>query len=118
MQSGDTIYDLATRYQVTPQSLIRDNGLEAPYIVTQGQTLSITPRREHIVSVTDSLFSISQRYAVSQFHVAELNELSEPYQLTVGQSLLIPDTHDFSVLDGSKEQIQHWQDLHLNLTAP
>jgi len=102
VQSGDTIYDLATRYQVTPQSLIRDNGLEAPYIITQGQTLSITPRREHIVSVTDSLFSISQRYAVSQFHVAELNELSEPYQLTVGQSLLIPDTHDFSVLDGSK----------------
>ena len=34
--------------------------------------------------------------------MAELNELTEPYQLVEGQSLLIPDTHDFTVLQGSK----------------
>ena len=102
VQEGDNIYSLATRYQVTPQSLIHDNDLAPPYAVQPGQTLAITPQREHIVQPTDSLFSISQRYAVSQFHLAELNELNEPYSLVVGQALLIPDTHDFSVLDGSK----------------
>lgn len=99
---GDSIYSLATRYQVTPQSLISDNGLQAPFMVSAGQILTITPPREHIVKPTDSLFSISQRYAVSQFHLTELNELSEPYQLVTGQALLIPDTHDFTVLDGSQ----------------
>ena len=104
IQAGpsDTIYSLATRYQVTPQSLIVDNDLAEPYILQEGQILKITPPREHIVTVTDSLFGISQRYAVSQFHLAELNELSEPYQLVEGQALLIPDTHDFTVLNGSK----------------
>ena len=102
VQEGDSIYALATRYQVTPQSLIEDNDLAPPYAVRAGQSLAITPQREHIVQPTDSLFTISQRYAVSQFHLAELNELSAPYSLVTGQSLLIPDTHDFSVLDGSK----------------
>ena len=100
--NGDSIYSLAARYQVTPQSLIADNALSAPYSLTGGQKLKITPPREHIVGPVDSLFSISQRYAVSQYHLAELNELQEPYELVVGQALLVPDTHDFSVLDGSK----------------
>ena len=102
VMAGDSIFSLAARYQVTPQSLIADNGLSAPYNLTDGQKLKITPPREHIVGPADSLFSISQRYAVSQYHLAELNELQEPYELVVGQALLVPDTHDFSVLDGSK----------------
>ena len=101
-RAGDSIYSLAARYQVTPQSLIADNQLQAPYLVSEGQRLKITPPREHIVTAADSLFSISQRYAVSQYHLAELNQLQEPYELVVGQALLVPDTHDFSVLDGSK----------------
>ncbi|MGC6536459.1 MAG: peptidoglycan DD-metalloendopeptidase family protein [Candidatus Puniceispirillaceae bacterium] len=102
VRSGDTIYTLATRYQVTPQSLIQDNNLVSPFTLNAGQILAITPRREHIVGPTDSLFIISQRYAVSQFHIAELNDLTAPYELVVGQALLVPDTHDFSVLDGSE----------------
>ena len=102
VRAGDTIYALAARYQVTPQSLIADNDLQAPYALQQGQSLKITPSREHIVRPIDSLFTISQRYAVSQYHLAEINELSAPYELTVGQALLIPDAHDFSVLDSSK----------------
>ena len=101
-RAGDSIYSLATRYQVTPQSLIADNNLVAPFTVFEGQSLSVTPPRQHIVTITDSIYSISQRYAVSQFHLAEINNLAEPYQLVVGQSLIIPDTHDFTVLEGSK----------------
>lgn len=100
--AGDTIYVLATRYGVTPQSLIADNDIAPPFSIRAGQVLTITPPREHIVQITDSIFSISQRYAVSQYHIAELNGLSEPYQLVEGQALLIPDTHDFTVLEGGK----------------
>ena len=100
--AGDTIYSLATRYQITPQSLIADNDLSPPYALQQGQNLKVTPSREHIVRPTDSLFTISQRYAVSQYHIVELNQLPTSGELVIGARLLIPDTHDFTVLDGGK----------------
>ncbi len=98
VQDGDNLYSVATRYQVTPQSIIRDNDLVTPYDLFSGQVLRVKPPKTHIVTVTDSLFSLSQRYAVSQFELAQLNQLSEPYTLTVGQVLQLPETLDLSVL--------------------
>ena len=99
VQEGDNLWRVATRYQVTPQSIIRDNNLDAPYDLYAGQTLRVQPTRTHKVEITDSLFSLSQRYAVSQFELARLNQLSEPYELTVGQELRLPDSVDLSVLE-------------------
>ena len=99
VQEGDNLWRVATRYQVTPQSIIRDNNLDAPYDLYAGQVLRLQPTRIHIVEITDSLFSLSQRYAVSQFELARLNQLSEPYELTVGQELRLPDSVDLSVLE-------------------
>ena len=98
VQEGDNLYNVATRYQVTPQSIIRDNNLIAPFNLYAGQVLRVKPTRLHVVTITDSLFSLSQRYAVSQFELARLNQLSEPFELTVGQVLLLPETLDLSVL--------------------
>ena len=99
VQEGDNLWRVATRYQVTPQSIIRDNNLDAPYDLYAGQALRLQPTRIHIVEITDSLFSLSQRYAVSQFELARLNQLSEPYELTVGQELRLPVSVDLSVLE-------------------
>ena len=98
VQDGDNLYRVATRYQVTPQSIIKDNDLVAPYNLYSGQVLRVKPSKTHVVKNADSLFSLSQRYAVSQFELARLNQLSEPYALTVGQVLLLPETLDLSVL--------------------
>ena len=98
VQEDDNLYSVATRYQVTPQSIIRGNDLVAPYELYAGQILRLKPTKVHVVTITDSLFSLSQRYAVSQFELAQLNQLSEPYALTVGQVLLLPETLDLSVL--------------------
>ncbi len=98
VQDGDGLFSVATRYQVTPQSIIRGNDLVAPYNLYAGQVLRVKPTRTHVVKITDSLFSLSQRYAVSQFELARLNQLLEPYSLTVGQVLLLPETLDLSVL--------------------
>ena len=104
VQDGDNLYSVATRYQVTPQSIIRDNDLVAPYKLDSGQVLRIKPSKMHVVTIADTLFSLSQRYAVSQFELARLNQLSEPYSLFVGQVLLLPETLDLSILqvDGLK----------------
>ena len=100
VQSGDSLYDLAARYQVTPQSIIQENNLVAPFTLRTGQSLKIIPPRTHIVRFGDSVNLISQRYAVSPYQLAQLNNLNAPFELTVGQKLQLPMSLDFSVLDG------------------
>ncbi len=99
VQAGDTIFSLANRYQVTPQSIINDNQLVPPFNIAIGEQLSLSPARYHIVVIEDNLYKLSQRYAVSPRQIAALNELEEPYNLVIGQRLLLPDQLDFSVLD-------------------
>ncbi|MGB2021664.1 MAG: LysM peptidoglycan-binding domain-containing protein, partial [Candidatus Puniceispirillaceae bacterium] len=88
---GDSIFSIATRYQITPQSIINDNQLVPPFDLIEGERLKLSPARYHVVSLTDNLYDLSQRYAVSQEQLAALNELQKPYQLTVGQRLLLPE---------------------------
>jgi len=99
VRSGDSLYDIATRYRVTPQSIIQENSLAAPFTLRTGQNLKIIPPREHIVRYGDSINLISQRYAVSAFQLAQLNNLKAPYELRVGQKLQLPMSLDFSILD-------------------
>jgi murein DD-endopeptidase MepM/ murein hydrolase activator NlpD len=99
VRANDTLYAVATRYQVTPQSVIEANGLQPPYNLRKGQALRLVPRRTHIVSPGDSVYVISQRYAVSQYQLAQLNNLASPFELKYGQKLQLPNSLDFSVLD-------------------
>ena len=100
VRSGDSLYDIAARYRVTPQSIILENNLLAPFTLRTGQSLKINPPRTHIVRFGDSVNLISQRYAVSPYQLAQLNNLNAPFELTVGQKLQLPMSLDFSVLDG------------------
>jgi murein DD-endopeptidase MepM/ murein hydrolase activator NlpD len=99
VRANDTLYALATRYQVTPQSVIEANDLQPPYNLRKGQGLKVSPRRTHIVRPGDSVYVISQRYAVSQYQLAQLNNLAPPFELKNGQTLQLPNSLDFSVLD-------------------
>jgi murein DD-endopeptidase MepM/ murein hydrolase activator NlpD len=99
VRANDTLYALATRYQVTPQSVIEANGLKPPYNIHKGQVLKLVPRRTHIVGPGDSVYVISQRYAVGQYQLAQLNNLKPPFELKNGQTLQLPNSLDFSVLD-------------------
>ena len=99
VQSGDSLYDLAARYQVTPQSIIQENNLVAPFTLRTGQSLKIIPPRTHVVRFGDSVNLISQRYAVSPYQLAQLNNLNAPFELTVGQRLQLPMSLNFSILD-------------------
>jgi len=99
VRENDTLFGVATRYNVTPQSIIETNGLSPPYVLQRGKVLKIIPHRSHIVRHGDSVYVISQRYAISQYQLAQLNGLSPPFELEVGQRLQLPHTLDFSVLD-------------------
>jgi murein DD-endopeptidase MepM/ murein hydrolase activator NlpD len=99
VRSGDSLYDIAARYQVTPQSIIQENNLVLPFTLRTGQRLNIIPPRTHVVQLGDSINLISQRYAVSPYQLAQLNKLDAPFELAVGQRLQLPMSLDFSILD-------------------
>ena len=83
---NDTLFDVATRYNVTPQSIIETNDLSPPYVLRPGTVLQIIPPRTHVVRHGDSVYVISQRYAVSQYQLAQLNGLSPPCLLYTSPS--------------------------------
>lgn len=89
-ESGDTVYAIARRYDVSPRALIELNGLRAPFLLERGQRLRLPVRTEHVVERGDTLYAISRRYGVDMYALARANDLSAPYTIRIGQRLAIP----------------------------
>ncbi|MCG0274900.1 MAG: LysM peptidoglycan-binding domain-containing protein [Thermosediminibacteraceae bacterium] len=101
VQPGDTIYGIARRYGVTPQSIIQLNNLTNPDFIVPGQRLLIdveetepTPpppgTKTYIVQPGDTLYSIAQRTGVTVDQIVRLNNIQDPNRIFPGQMLLLP----------------------------
>ncbi|MBH0112454.1 LysM peptidoglycan-binding domain-containing protein [Novosphingobium sp. YJ-S2-02] len=102
--TGETLGGIANRAGVSANAIAKANGLEAPYLVKVGQTLTI-PRDQtlpskvapapqaassYTVAAGDTLNGIANRTGVSSEVLARANGLSAPYVVRVGQKLAIP----------------------------
>lgn len=107
VRAGDTVYAIGRRYNVSPQSIIAENNLRAPYHLAVGQTLRLpngatnrsaeaAPRkvvaRDQLYRVRqgDTLYSIARASGVEVKTIAQANGLTPPYALGIGQQLLLP----------------------------
>lgn len=117
VQSGDTVYNIARRYQLSPHNIIAINALAPPYHLNVGQVVrlgsnvpmvanaapvatasSVRPQaavngKQHVVRAGETLYSISRRYGYTPEEVAAWNRLPVPYTIGVGQVLLIAQPH-------------------------
>jgi murein DD-endopeptidase MepM/ murein hydrolase activator NlpD len=115
---GETLNGIANRAGVSPKSIADANGLNAPYVVKIGETLTIprgggarrtiasgarpSPDRtgygdlsnasSYEVSSGDTLGGIAYAAGVPRVLIAEANGLVPPYNIRVGQTLRIPRT--------------------------
>lgn len=102
--TGETLGGIANRAGVSASAIAKANGLEAPYLVRVGQTLTI-PRDQtlppkaapapqadssYTVAPGETLNGIANRTGVSSEALARANGLSAPYVVRVGQKLVIP----------------------------
>jgi TolB protein len=88
---GDTLSNIARRWNIPLISLINANNLTAPYTIYVGQQLSMPPGvTTYVVKPGDFIFSISQMYGLPISIIAEANGLEPPYMLIPGQILIIP----------------------------
>ena len=107
VKKGDTLYSIAKKYNVTPDTIIKDNSLQSNTL-SIGQNLKIRtttqiveecfgeeyipPKEEttitYIVKKGDNLYSIAKKYNTTVESIKNKNNL-KTNSLTIGQQLII-----------------------------
>jgi murein DD-endopeptidase MepM/ murein hydrolase activator NlpD len=90
VQPGDTLYDISRRYSVNMRALIETNGLEPPYALDKGSTISLPPPNIHRIERGETLYSVSRRYNVDTRSLALLNGMARPWTVYPGDEMLLP----------------------------
>lgn len=110
--AGDTLSEIAARYNVTWEAIAQANGLAAPYTIYRGQKLTIpgatasgstgstgtttdaTPEpatsTTHTVQPGETLTQIAAQYGTTAQAIMAANGIADPDYLSVGQELVIP----------------------------
>ncbi len=90
---GDTLQDLAQRFEISTDTLVWANALADPDNLVAGQELTVLPVSGvlHVVSEGETIAVLADRYGVNPQTLIHANGLAEPYALHVGQRLLVPD---------------------------
>ena len=109
VESGETVYSLAKRYHITPDHLIRQNGLKSNTLDI-GQVLEMHYEKEawqdslilskllngqHEVALGETLYAIANQYNLSLEVLRKINALLSD-ELSVGQYLIISDSSETS----------------------
>lgn len=88
--SGDTLYSIARRCNVSVRDLIEANNLSAPYVIVPGQAIRIPGGGEYVVQRGDALLLVARRLGVEFQTLARLNGKRPPYTIYVGEKLKVP----------------------------
>ncbi|RSY90561.1 M23 family peptidase [Sphingomonas koreensis] len=90
VQPGDTLRGIANKTGAGSEAIARTNGLERPFVIREGQRLSIPGGRYHLVRDGETGIAIARAYGVAWNQIVTANDLAEPYILRTGQRVLIP----------------------------
>ena len=110
VRPGDTLSEIATRYQVSLRALMRLNGLANADNLFIGQTLKLpgsasgtvtAGASRHTVRSGETLSTIAARYRVRQQDLIALNGLSNANNLYIGQTLKLPGSSSGTVRAGA-----------------
>ena len=98
VNTGETLYSIAWRYDLNVRELARANSLMPPYTINLGQKLSLiltkrgstlTSVTRHTVNVGDTLFSIASKYGLAVGTLTRINHLTPPYVIQPGQIITV-----------------------------
>jgi lipoprotein NlpD len=90
VRENESLYDIATAYQVPLRALIDQNQLEPPYALNPGSELQLPPPRLHAVARGESFEEIARRYNVDARSLALLNRMQPPYRVRQGDRVVLP----------------------------
>lgn len=101
IQVGDTLSEIALKYNVTIAELAAQNGISNPDLIFAGRTLTIpadgastaetAPQTQtYTVQPGDTLGIIAERFGVRTTRLAQTNNIADINLIEVGQVLVIP----------------------------
>jgi TolB protein len=91
VRPGETLSQIAKRWELPVESLIAANNLAPPYTIFVGQQLSVPPGVDVVrIKQGDTVYKLSQNFGVPQGFIIHANQLQPPYVLQIGQLLTIP----------------------------
>ena len=99
VKSGDNLYAIARRYNVTVDAIKRANNLTSN-LLNVGQRLIIplpsieSSNNTYVVKKGDTLYSIANKYNVSVDNLKNTNNLNNN-NLSIGQTLIIPSSMSY-----------------------
>lgn len=91
VEPGDTVWNLANRYGVSPSRILSDNGIDDPRALVIGQALVIlVPRLIYTVRAGDTLQKVAERFNTTERTLLQYNPdlIFAPY-LRAGQGMII-----------------------------
>ncbi|MBB6454384.1 spore germination protein [Salirhabdus euzebyi] len=89
VKRGDSLFDIAQKFQIPMQQIISVNELDQPGNLVIGQALVI-PAVQYTVQPGESLFVIGQKFDIPYQRIAEVNQFPVNTQLQAGQIIRIP----------------------------
>ena len=91
--SGDTIWDLAQRYGISVETILKVNHLDDQGNAELDQELIILPvsGQLRVVEAGDTVSDLADKYGVIPEDIAAANRLADPNVLMPGQELAIPE---------------------------
>lgn len=115
VNSGETLWDIATAYGTSVDSILSANNLSNPNMIAVGQELNILSVQGvlHQVATGESLWEISERYDVAMDEITRVNEISDPSSLQPNTRLVIPGAtmlrpRDVLVVNGQLQRAFDW----------
>lgn len=92
VQNGDTLWDIAARYNTDVESIMALNSLTRSSSLKIGQTLRILTIKGtvHKVRAGDTLSTIANSYGVGIDTIVQANGIANQNALAIGQELIIP----------------------------
>ena len=120
VKSGDSLYQIAKKYNTTTDELKKINNLSSNSL-SIGQTLKIPQTKEIIeelpkqktytVKLGDSLYQIAKKYNTTTDELKKINNLSNN-SLNVGQILILPDINTESTKEYITYTVQKGETLY------
>lgn len=94
VQSGESLWSIAQRYQVAIQSIINLNGLRQNGRLVPGLALYIPDNglsiRSHIITLGDTIAKLAARYQTTPNLIISANPGVNPNRLRINQKIIIP----------------------------
>ncbi len=92
VEGGDTVSLIASRFNVSADSVIWANGLDERAMIKPGQTIKVPPVSGviHTVAKGETVESIAKKYQADSASILDFNRLADAAAIEAGSQLVVP----------------------------